>query len=199
MKRLWLRKKNTPPPCGRILPAVDICQPEEEQQIGRHRFEIAHHLGSPTRHPGCNCTTGAPWARPPILGMCQPLARSRHKSARGACLHLRAVQNGSGDGGVPEVQGIPLAISGRQKVENARIPTPRSGPCPPYPQGGRAGKYSLSVVNRFANLTCLHTRSEEGNVGCEGCGEGVGGDGGGMVVMVVVACMGWRQREQQRQ
>ena len=116
MKRLWLRKKNTPP-CERIWMqprlAVDICQPEEEQQIGRHRFEISHHLGSSARHPGCNCTTGAPGARSPILGMCQPLARSRHKSARGAGLHLRAVQNGSGDGGVSEVQGISLAISGR--------------------------------------------------------------------------------------
>ena len=69
-------------------PAVDICQPEEEQQIGRHRFEIPHDIPAAT-------------VQQELLGrgMCQPLARSRHKSARGAGLHLRAVQNGSGDGG----------------------------------------------------------------------------------------------------
>jgi exonuclease III len=62
-----------------------------------------------------------------------------------------------------------------------------AAPARPTRKGGRAGKYTFSVGNRFASLTCLHSRSGEGNASSEGRGgmdqergreEGGGNDGG---------------------
>ena len=115
MKRLWLRKKNTPPPLRKDLDATPTSggHMSARGRAANWTTSIRDRSSSGESHTTSRLQLYNRSSWPPILGMCQPLARSRHKSARGAGLHLRAVQNGSGDGGVPEVQGIPLAISGR--------------------------------------------------------------------------------------
>ena len=128
-------------------------------------------LAAEEKHPcgsGRNCTTGAPGARPSsaCVSLCRGVGTNRHVVLAFTSVLCR--------------MAVATAVSQRCKefhwrsVDGRKWRTRESqrreaDPARPTRKGGRAGKYSLSVVNRFANLTCLHTRSEEGNVSCVGC------------------------------